>query len=301
MKSNPVFKREMTVRARSIRMPLIIMVFNGILAVVALLNMYSAVSQVRISASIQYSSFLQLYAFVATLEFLLLMFIMPSLTSGSISGERERQTLELLFTTKMTPWDIVAGKLLSALSQFLVLVVSSFPVLLLTFVYGSVDFADLALLLVCFAVTAVFCGGTGIFFSSLMRRSTFSGVCTYGFLLFVVIGTYMLNLFLYSLSGMQINSMALMPGEVRPAADSGAAVYLLLLNPLATFGEILGTQVTGGGDVLSVQRFLGNAPGGFVLTYWISISLMLQSAVSAGLVRGAVYFLDPMRKNRKRR
>lgn len=45
--------------------------------------MYSAVAQVRISASVQYSSFLQLYAFVATLEFLLLMFIMPALTSGS--------------------------------------------------------------------------------------------------------------------------------------------------------------------------------------------------------------------------
>ena len=86
MKSNPVYKREVTVRARSFRMPLIILVFNGILAVVALLNMYSAVAQVRISASVQYSSFLQLYAFVATLEFLLLMFIMPALTSGSISG-----------------------------------------------------------------------------------------------------------------------------------------------------------------------------------------------------------------------
>ena len=120
-------------------MPLIILVFNGILAVVALLNMYSAVAQVRISASVQYSSFLQLYAFVATLEFLLLMFIMPALTSGSISGERERQTLELLFTTRMTPKDIVMGKLFSALSQLMVLIVSSFPILLLTFVYGSMD------------------------------------------------------------------------------------------------------------------------------------------------------------------
>jgi len=50
VKSNPVYKREVTVRARSFRMPLIILVFNGILAVVALLNMYSAVAQVRISS-----------------------------------------------------------------------------------------------------------------------------------------------------------------------------------------------------------------------------------------------------------
>ena len=43
---------------------------------------------------------------------------------------------------------------------------------------GSMDLMDLAFLMVCFLVTAVFCGGIGIFSSSLMRRSTFSNVCT---------------------------------------------------------------------------------------------------------------------------
>lgn len=299
MKTNPVYKREMTVRARSSRVPMIIMVFNGILAVVALLNMYSAVAQVRISASIQYSSFLQLYAFVATLEFLLLMFIMPALTSGSISGERERQTLELLFTTKMTSADIVLGKLFSALSQLFVIVVSSFPILLLTFVYGSVDFLDLGLLLVCFLVVANFCGGIGILFSSLMRRSTFSNVCTYGSLLLIVIGTYMLNVFLLNMSEMQINNMVFQFGEVRPVPNTGAAVYLLLLNPLSTFAEILGNQVAGGAENLSMQQFLGNNPENFITANWILVSLLVQAALSVGFVRGAVYFLNPMRNEKK--
>ena len=299
MKSNPVYKREVTVRARSFRMPLIILVFNGILAVVALLNMYSAVAQVRISASVQYSSFLQLYAFVATLEFLLLMFIMPALTSGSISGERERQTLELLFTTRMTPKDIVMGKLFSALSQLMVLIVSSFPILLLTFVYGSMDLMDLAFLMVCFLVTAVFCGGTGIFSSSLMRRSTFSNVCTYGILLLVVVGTYMLNIFLLNMSQMQIAEEIYQLGETRPAASSGSAVYLLLLNPLATFGEIMEKQVTGGIADLSIRRFLGNGPDNFVIRHWIPVSILVQTVFSAGLVRGAVYFLNPLKNEKK--
>ena len=299
MKSNPVYKREVTVRARSFRMPLIILVFNGILAVVALLNMYSAVAQVRISASVQYSSFLQLYAFVATLEFLLLMFIMPALTSGSISGERERQTLELLFTTRMTPKDIVMGKLFSALSQLMVLIVSSFPILLLTFVYGSMDLMDLAFLMVCFLVTAVFCGGIGIFSSSLMRRSTFSNVCTYGILLLVVVGTYMLNIFLLNMSQMQIAEEIYQLGETRPAASSGSAVYLLLLNPLATFGEIMEKQVTGGIAELSIHRFLGNGPDNFVIRHWVPVSVLVQTVLSAGLVRGAVYFLNPLKNEKK--
>ena len=50
MKMNPVYKRETTVSSRSFRLALIIMVFNGILALVALLNMYSvAVSYTHLS------------------------------------------------------------------------------------------------------------------------------------------------------------------------------------------------------------------------------------------------------------
>ncbi len=293
-----MYRRETTVRARSFRMPLIILIFNGLLAVVSLLNMYQAVAQVRILGQVQYSSFLQLYAFVATLEFLLLMFIMPALTSGSISGERERQTLELLFTTKMTPSDIVTGKLFSALGQLLVLVVSSFPVLLVTFVYGSVDFLDLGILMICYVTVAVFAGGLGILFSSLMRRSTFSNVCTYGMLLLIAAGTLLLNLFLLNMSSLRIRNMTVPLGEVKPAADSGGAVYLLLLNPVMTFCEILRGQVSGIIENVSLERFLGSGPDNFVTQNWVFVSIGLQLAVSLLLIWGAIRVLNPI-KNEK--
>ena len=299
MKNNPVYKRETTVRSRSLRMPLIIFAFNGVLALAALLNMYQTIAQVRSSATIQYSTFLDLYAFVATLEFLLLMFIMPALTSGSISGERERQTLELLFTTQMSPNDIIMGKLLSAVEQLLVLVVSSLPIVLLTFVYGSVDFRDLTLLLICFTIVAFYAGGIGMLFSSLLRRSTFSNVCTYGVLLFIVVGTYMLNIFLLNLEQIQISNMVLQPGMERPVADTGLAVWTLLINPVATFAEILGNQVSGGASILSIRSFFGNNNGSFLIKYWIPISLAVQSAVSFVIIRSAVYCLNPVKNEKK--
>ena len=299
MKNNPVYKRERMVRARSYRIPLVIFAFNGVLALAALLNMYQTVAQVRLTSSIQYGSFLQLYAFVATLEFVLLMFIMPALTSGSISGERERQTLELLFTTKMSSKDIIFGKLFSAVEQLMVLVVSSLPVVLLSFVYGSVDFADLGLLLICFAVVAFYAGGIGILFSALIRRSTFSNVCTYGVLLLIVVGTYMLNMFLLSMDQMQINNMVLQLGETRPVADTGAAVYLLLLNPVATFAEILGSQVSGGAGEMSIRSYFGSDMNGFLAANWIPISLAVQSVVSVLMIAGAVYALNPVKNEKK--
>ena len=299
MRNNPVYKREMAVRARSPRIPVLIMLFNGILAAAALLNMYSSIVQVRISNTIRYESFLQLYAFVATLEFLLLMFIMPALTSASISGERERHTLELMFTTRLRASDIVAGKLMSALSQLLVMAFSSFPVLLLTFVYGSMNLKDLALLMFCFVTVALFCGSLGIFASALMRRSTFSNVVTYGTLLAAVAGTYLFNQFLLNVSQMEVNSMVLQAGEVRPAPSSGWAAYLLLLNPAATFAELLESQVSGGGGQFTVRYFLGAASGNFITEHWVFVSAAIQLALSAVLLRGAVWFLEPVRRKRK--
>ena len=299
MRNNPVYKREMAVRARSPRIPVLIMLFNGILAAAALLNMYSSIVQVRISNTIRYESFLQLYAFVATLEFLLLMFIMPALTSASISGERERHTLELMFTTRLLAADIVAGKLMSALSQLLVMAFSSFPVLLLTFVYGSMNLKDLALLMFCFVTVALFCGSLGIFASALMRRSTFSNVVTYGTLLAAVAGTYLFNQFLLNVSQMEVNSMVLQAGEVRPAPSSGWAAYLLLLNPAATFAELLESQVSGGGGQFTVRYFLGAASGNFITEHWVFVSAAIQLALSAVLLRGAVWFLEPVRRKRK--
>ena len=299
MRNNPVYKREMAVRARSPRISVLIMLFNGILAAAALLNMYSSIVQVRISNTIRYESFLQLYAFVATLEFLLLMFIMPALTSASISGERERHTLELMFTTRLRAADIVAGKLMSALSQLLVMAFSSFPVLLLTFVYGSMNLKDLALLMFCFVTVALFCGSLGIFASALMRRSTFSNVVTYGTLLAAVAGTYLFNQFLLNVSQMEVNSMVLQAGEVRPAPSSGWAAYLLLLNPAATFAELLESQVSGGGGQFTVRYFLGAASGNFITEHWVFVSAAIQLALSAVLLRGAVWFLEPVRRKRK--
>ena len=57
---NPIYKRETKAAVRTIRLPLIIVIFNGLLALVALLSMYSNVEQVKVTAHIQYTAFLDL-------------------------------------------------------------------------------------------------------------------------------------------------------------------------------------------------------------------------------------------------
>ncbi len=43
------------------------------------------------------------------------MLVGPVFSAGSVTGERERQTLDLLLTTAISPWQILWGKMLSSL------------------------------------------------------------------------------------------------------------------------------------------------------------------------------------------
>ena len=279
MRNNPVYKREMAVRARSPRIPVLIMLFNGILAAAALLNMYSSIVQVRISNTIRYESFLQLYAFVATLEFLLLMFIMPALTSASISGERERQTLDLMLTTEMKTWEIVVGKLAAAFVNMFLVVVSSFPLVAVVFVYGGITGKDMLLMLICLVVSALFSGSLGICCSSLFKRSTVSTVAAYAVLALTVVGTYGVNSFAYSMARMDLGQSGYMMGMIgEQAASSGGFLYTLLVNPSVTFLLILQDQTATGTGILEMY---GNRGPSLVTDHWVAVSSAVQLALSA--------------------
>lgn len=303
MKQNPVYKRETRVNSRSLRLPLILTVFNGILCAVALMNMYSVVSQVKATATIQYSSFMEMYEFVATIEFILLTFIVPAVTASSISGERERQTLELMLTTQMTPAQIVNGKLMSALSTLLLLIISSFPAIMMVFVFGGITPIDVVALLLCYTAVALFAGSLGICFSSAFKRSTLSTVLTYGVLVSIVGGTYFVNRFVLGLSAGRINSYAITYGigRAQQQPTSGNFVYLLLLNPAATFYAIISGQAGSGSGVDKLCKAFGIVQKGWVMENWVLISIVLQLAVAACLLALAIWFVNPIRRRRRKR
>ena len=150
-----------------------------------------------------------------------------------------------------------------------------------------------------YVVAALYCGSLGIFASSFMKRSTFSNVITYGILLVVVVGTYMLNVFLFHVSETEISMMSFGAGDVIPEASSGSAVYLLLINPAIMFAELLENQVAGGGGNFTITRFLGDNGGNFITSHWVFCSLVIQAVLSVAFIWGAVVFLNPERYGKK--
>lgn len=295
MKWNPVYKRELTVSSRSLRMTVILLVFNSVLAIAALFNLYSVVDQVRLTAEIQYSRFLELYIFVSVIEFLMLLFIMPALTSGCISGEREKQTLDLMLTTTLRAGDIVRGKLWTALTAMLLLALSALPVQSLVFVYGGITVMDLAMLFLCHLIVAAFTGGIGIFCSSLFKRSAVAAVSTYTILVLFVAGTFSVNLFAYHIDRSQISVYPYAVNAVMQNPGSGAFLYLLLLNPVITFYVMLNRQAGSGDLQLLFRDWFGSIPDNVVVSHWISISLLVQLVIAVLLLLGATYAITPVR------
>ena len=220
---------------------------------------------------------------------------MPAITAGSISGERERQTLDLMLSTKMTPIQIVMGKLAASLSTMGLLIVSSFPILALVFVYGGVTMKDMGMLLVCFVAAALFVGSLGVCCSALFRKSTLSTVVAYGVMGGIVAGTYGVNqlvMFLGRMSGAYAAS-----GEAGAmAGSSGGFLYLLLLNPTATFVltmlRLAGREQAEGG----VAQWFGTHRESFVSQNWIGCSVILQAAMAAVFVWAAVRAVGPGRR-----
>lgn len=287
---NPIYKREMTVSARSIKLPLVLVIFNTILALVALLNMYSMLARVRMTAQMQYSSFLDLYVFVAVLEFVMLVFIMPAITAGSISGERERQTLDMMLTTKMTPAQIVLGKLLSSLSTMMLIIVSGFPILAMVFVYGGVTLADMGRLLLCYIAAALFIGSLGICCSAVFKKSTISTVISYGVMVMVVIGTYGINRFAFYMSRVHAESYLAAAGQQAGRGSSGILFYLLMMNPASTFlvtmMKLTGTGMTRIDQM--VDTWFGTHERNVVYENWEAVSIVIQLLLAVFFLKAAV-------------
>ena len=140
MKLNPVFKNEIKLSSRTMKSSWMVFGYNAVLIVASMMVLYSMMDTVHYGYSMDYSEMVGLYVVMAYMEFGMILLIIPAITAGSIAGERERQTLDMLLATKMKPWSIVLGKLESSLSSVLMLAVSSLPVLSIVFIFGGVAF-----------------------------------------------------------------------------------------------------------------------------------------------------------------
>src|SRR5690606_29751615 len=111
---NPVLLKEMRQRFRTYRSPLVLLLYLMVVGGFSLCYIYL---RWRSAPSFfQPGSSKDIFMVLSMAQLGLLAFVVPGLTAGVISGERERQTLNVLLTTELSPLGIVVSKMISSCS-----------------------------------------------------------------------------------------------------------------------------------------------------------------------------------------
>lgn len=129
-----------------------------------------------------------IFSTVVGIQTFLVLFIGPAFTAGAISGEKERQTYDLLRTTLLSAPAFVTGKLLSALSYVLLLIFTAVPVQSIAFFLGGVSFLELVLSQLVLVVAAFAVAMFGLYCSTVMRSTLGASVTTFAGILVLTAG-----------------------------------------------------------------------------------------------------------------
>ncbi len=186
--ANPMISKELRGRMRSGRSIVLLTIYLSLLAMFAFLFYWLIYSTAQSRGPYDQQVGRDLLNAIVVFETLLVIFLAPAVTAGTISGERERQTFDLLMTTLLKPRAIVLGKMGAALAFLLVLILAVAPFESLAFMIGGVAPEEVICSLLVLVCAALLFGSVGIFWSSLMRSTAASTVLAYGSLLLTLAG-----------------------------------------------------------------------------------------------------------------
>ncbi len=286
---NPVLRREAITSLRGWKNFAVLTFYLAMMTIGAIVFFYTSVYQ-----SYQYTfdpqSVVYLYVVLGSIQMALIVLSVPALTAGSISGERERQTLDLLLVTKLSPFSIVIGKLLSSMAFVLLLIVSTLPVFSIVFYFGSVGIGSV-LTLICFTLTTAYMlGGVSVFFSCIYKKTVISIMLVYIFTGILCFGTLLLVLLPMAVRGYD---------QLSPTAT----LIKLIPNPGVGFFSLMDHQIGTNilDDVFIQDRNIKINP--FVQwganNLWV-LHMIFQLVVGSVFIALAASLINPVREHKQK-
>lgn len=174
--NNPVLQRELLVNLRTLRGFALLFLYQALLGLVV----YIAWPQdTRLDLSENPQAARKLVDLFFLGQYVLASMMAPSFAAGSITGEKERKTYEMLLASPLRPFAIVLGKLVASLTHLAVLVFASLPIVMLCLPLGGVSLYEVLaayLGLICSVITY---GAISIWCSSYFHRTSASLVVSY--------------------------------------------------------------------------------------------------------------------------
>lgn len=192
---NPVLRRELQKRAASIFAALSTVIWLLVMVLVLTAVYFSAKADDRRFSASELENLGQtgrsLFEWILFFMLLFVLFIVPGVTSSTITGERERQTLVPLQLTLLSPSEIVVGKLSAALAFLALLMVATAPLMSVSFLLGGVGLLDVLIGLSVVLFTGLVLGSFGMLCSSFFNSTVAATVATYAISLVFFVGAWL--------------------------------------------------------------------------------------------------------------
>lgn len=228
--ANPVLIKEVKLRFRSLKS------FTGILFYLVAMSIF-VFGFIFLATSFSGNGYFRpdesfaLFSMMTYIQLGLIVFITPALTAGTISTEREKQTLNILLTTSQTSFQIIFGKMTSSIAFLLLMIVSGLPIYSLVFLYGGVSPVQLLIIFLFYFLTLLAIGSIGVMFSTLIRKTIVSIIMTYGVMIFLVAVTGFFMVISLQISQMGTAAASFSPLTYLWASLNPAIVMFTLLQP----------------------------------------------------------------------
>ncbi len=173
---NPVLQRELVTNLRMSRAFMLLFVYLGLLGLVVLLA-WPQERQLDLTTNPEAARRLVNLVFLG--QYLLASLMAPSFAAGSITGEKERKSYEMLLASPLKPGAIVLGKLLASLCHLLLLIVASLPIVMLCLPLGGVSLYEVLAMYLGLVLSVLTFGMISLWASSYFARTSSALVVTY--------------------------------------------------------------------------------------------------------------------------
>lgn len=175
-----------------------------------------------------------IFTLVLVVQMLLTLLLAPALSSGAISMEREKQTLELLITTPVSTLGLVIGKLVSSLGYVFLLTLASIPLMSLVFAFGGIAPEDVVRAYLLLFAVAIGTGAIGLFMSALIKRTQIATALSYVIVFMLTLGAWIIHTWLL------VASISFVGDRIEQRSPPEA---ILLLNPFVAIVDLSCTAI----------------------------------------------------------
>src|SRR3954467_4894990 len=176
LRDNPVLTRELLVTLRSPRS--FVLQFLYVCALGSLVYFYWPAGEDG-ARQVSPGAAKRLFDLFFLGQFFLVALVAPTFAAGSITGEKERKTYEMLLASPLRPSTILVGKLLSSLTYLVLLIVSSLPLMILCFLLGGILLSEITRAYLVLILAAGTFGLISVACSSFFGRTSSALVVSY--------------------------------------------------------------------------------------------------------------------------